>query len=132
MVLGMIWCCRKSRYFPITNELEEYFTRLFRVLDIYHKDSEYLFPADTELGTITNYMVYGFYSRMCKKLGIRVTKDLTRGPHAFRRNAESKALLKVGGNYSMVTPIFGNTPQVAKKHYCTSADVSVIREMLDA
>ena len=122
----------KNRYFPITNELKEYFTRLFKVLDHYYKDSPYLFPADTELGIISNYMVYGFYSRMCKKLGIKVTRDCTKGPHAFRRNAESKALLKAGGNLEVVTPIFGNTPLVAKKHYCTSADVGKIREILDA
>ena len=122
----------KNRYFPITNELEEYFGRLFETLDRYYKDSPYLFPADTDLGVITNYMVYGFYSKMCKKLGIRIIRDVTRGPHAFRRNAESAALLKVGGNIELVTPIFGNTPTVARKHYCTSADAGKIRELLNA
>ena len=71
--------------------------------DKYYPDSEYLFPADTDNGTITNRAVYLVYRKICHKLGIEIQKDNIRGPHSFRRNAITDVVNKskhLFGNYN--------------------------------
>ena len=44
----------------------------------------------TENGVINNAVVYKFYMRMCKKLGIELCHEAMRGPHSFRCNGITK------------------------------------------
>ena len=69
-------------------DLNEYLGRLLTMLDTYYPGSEYLFPdKNTDLGVINNNTVYRLYSRICKKLGIKISRDEIKGTHSFRRNA---------------------------------------------
>jgi integrase len=109
-----------NRKFPRTKQFNEFYKRLVTILNKYHPDSEYLFPADTELGCITNNMVPRFFARMCSKLGLPVSREFIRGTHSLRRNAITKVVNASGGNLVMASELFGNTPKVARKNYYTS------------
>lgn len=121
----------KDRRYPLTDDLLDFLDRLQKVHDKYYSDSEYLFPSKTETGVITNNVVYNFYRRMCASLGIEVSKELTRGPHAFRRNAVTKVVEKSGGNIIMASQLFGNTPEVAKKNYYTGLNMDAAKKILN-
>ena len=77
----------RKRKFPMTADLKNLLERIKEMHDKYYPNNNFLFPADTKNGTITNIAVYGVYRRVCNKLGIPISKDLIRGPHSFRRNA---------------------------------------------
>lgn len=109
----------KDRVFPRTSTLNEFLDRLYGVLDCYYPDTDYLFPAETENGAITNYMVYQFYSRICKKLGIKISREEIKGTHSFRRNAITDVVNESGGNLILAAELFGNSPEIAKKNYYT-------------
>ena len=121
----------KDRLFPRTSTLNEFLERLYVVLDSFYPDSEYLFPADTENGAITNFMVYQFYSRICKKLGIRISRDEIKGTHSFRRNAITDVVNASGGNLILAAELFGNSPEIAKKNYYTGINKEEALEVLN-
>ena len=104
---------------------------MYDVLDKYYPDSEFLFPADTENGTIINNMVYQFYSRTCKKLGIKICREETKGPHSFRRNAVTDVVNASGGDTTLAAGLFGHSPAVAKRNYYTGIDEEKALEVLN-
>ena len=109
----------KDRIFPRTSSVNEFLTRLYKELDSCYPGCEYLFPANTENGVITNNMVYRFYSRICNKLGIAISRDEIKGTHSFRRNAITDVVNASGGNLILASQLFGNSPEVARKNYYT-------------
>ena len=121
----------KSRQFPITREVRDLLERLKEVHRLYYPGSEYLFPADSPEGVITNNTVYNFYRRMCRALDIPVCQDTVRGTHAFRRNAISRYVNLDGGSIEDAARLFGNSALVAEKHYFTGMDVERFRKVLD-
>ena len=122
---------RKNRRFPLTVVyLNEFLERFFTVLDRYYPDSEYLFPANTETGVISNNTVYNYYGRVCKKLGIRICKEVIKGPHSFRRNAITDVVNSTG-NLILASALFGNTPPVAKNNYFTGINDEAAVEALN-
>ena len=76
-------------------------------------------------------MVYQFYSRTCKKLGIRICRDEIKGTHSFRRNAITDVVNASGGNLILAAELFGNSPQVAKKNYYTGINKEEALEVLN-
>ena len=112
----------KDRLFPRTDSLNEFLERLYAVLDKYYPDSDYLFPDDTELGVINNNTVYRLYHRICRKLGIRISREEIKGTHSFRRNAITDVVNATGGNVILASQLFGNSPAVACKNYYTGVD----------
>ena len=64
-------------------------------------------------------MVYQFYSRICKKLGIKISREEIKGTHSFRRNAITDVVNESGGNLILAAELFGNSPEIAKKNYYT-------------
>ncbi len=112
----------KDRLFPMTDALREFLTRLYAVLDKYYPKSEFLFPADTEIGVITNNTVYRLYHRICDKLGIEISREAIKGTHSFRRNAITDVVNATGGNVILASQLFGNSPAVAAKNYYTGVD----------
>ena len=121
----------KERQFPITREVRDLLERLKEVHRLYYPGSEYLFPADSPEGVITNNTVYNFYRRMCRALEIPVCQDTVRGTHAFRRNAISRYVNLEGGSIEDAARLFGNSALVAEKHYFTGMDVERFRKVLD-
>lgn len=105
--------------------------RLKDVHDRYYPDSDFLFPAKTEEGCITNNTVYGFYRRMCKKLNIPISRDLIKGTHAFRRTQITAAVNNSGGNLVMAAELFGNSPEVIRKNYFTGVPMDAAREIVE-
>ena len=113
----------KNRLFPKTELVKDFMKRLEAMLDEYYPDSEYLFPdRNTELGVINNNTVYRLYSRICRKLGIRISREETKGTHSFRRNAITDVVNSTGGNVILASKLFGNSPAVACNRYYTGID----------
>jgi len=122
----------KIRFFPVTTKIKDILSRLRKCHELNGIESEYLFPAKSDNGVITNNTVYNFYRRMCKALGIPIQKDLIKGTHSFRRNAITKVVNNTGGNVILAAQLFGNSPDVALKHYFTKADEEQARKALEA
>lgn len=121
-----------NRIFPLTKDLREFLRRLKDVHEKYYPASEFLFPdANTENGCITNNVVYLFYRRLCKKLGIKICREITKGTHAFRRTRITEVANKSGGNLLLASQLFGNSPEVAKKHYYTGINVDEALKVLE-
>ena len=97
--------------------------RLRDVHSAYHINSQYLFPANSDNGVITNNTVYNFYRRMCKKLNIEVSKEFIKGTHSFRRNAITDVINSTNVNILLASQLFGNTPEVARKNYYTGINL---------
>lgn len=114
----------KDRFYPLTDELKEFFERLKKVHKRYYPDSKYLFPAETPNGVITNNTVYNFYRRMLKKLGYKVDKEKIMGTHSFRRNAITTVLNNSNGDLVMTSLLFGNSPDVIREFYYTGLDIN--------
>lgn len=122
----------KDRKFPITSQLREFLDRLRAVHDEYYPDSNYLFPDPSQKnGTINNRATYRLYSRMCKKLGIPISRDFTRGPHSFRRNGITNVCNAKGGNIVMASLLYGNSPRSASMHYYTGINLNEAKEILE-
>lgn len=121
----------KSRKFPMTDDLQEFMTRLKFVHETYYPNSKFLFPADTDNGCITNNHIYNFYRRMCKKIGIEISKDIIKGTHAFRRTRITEVINKTNGNVIMASKLFGNTPNVAEQNYFTGINLETARMVLN-
>lgn len=121
----------KDRRFPITNRIKEF---LGRLKDAQHKAGyfgEYLFPADNELGYISNAAVYQVYRRICNRISVSVNKEVVRGPHAFRRNGITDVVKKSNGNILMASQLYGNTPSIAEKNYYLGLDMDAARQLLE-
>ena len=112
----------EDREIPIFPELADLLSRIRYVHKRFQIQSDFIFPANSETGCITNYTVYGFYRRMCKKLGIILCREQIKGPHSFRRNVGSRIVNNSGGNVELATQILGNSPEVFREHYYTGAE----------
>ena len=121
----------KDRYFPRSNALNEFLERLMEVHDKYYPESEYLFPFDNDNGVISNNIVYNYYHRVCKKLGIVLCREEMKGTHSFRRNAITDVVNASGGNVILASSLFGNSPEVAKKNYYTGINMDEALEVLN-
>lgn len=121
-----------DRVFPLTEELAEFLTRLRAVRDKYYPDSPYLFPDESQKNmVINNYVVYRLYGRMCRNLGIEISREYTKGPHSFRRNGITRVCNASGGNIYLASQLYGNSPQSASRHYYTGIDVDQAKNVLD-
>lgn len=121
----------KDRKYPMTNDLRAFLERLKAFHRVNGWDSQYLFPVANEYGCITTKSIYSFYHRMCKNLGIATSKDFIKGTHAFRRTRITEVTNKSGGNIVMASQLFGNSPEIAKKHYYTGLDLEEARRVLN-
>lgn len=121
----------KDRSFPVTEDLREFLERLKVMHDKYYPDSNFLFPADTPNGCITNNAVYLVYQGICQSLGIEIVKDEIKGPHSFRRNAITDVINSTNGNAVLASSLFGNSPDVARKNYYTGVNLAAAKEILD-
>lgn len=120
----------EDREIPIFPELGDLLVRIKAVHDRYGIKSDFLFPADSETGCITNYTVYEFYRRMCRKLGIKLCRDKMKGPHSYRRNVGSRIVNNSNGNIELATQILGNSPEVFREHYYTGAERDMVASAL--
>ncbi len=120
-----------DRSFPRTNALDNLLERIKIVHEKYYPDSQYLFPANSNTGVITNKTVYNFYRRVLKKLDIKVDPEIIKGPHSFRRNAITDFVNETNGNIVLASQIFGNSPQVARKNYLTTLDLTSAADALN-
>ena len=76
-----------DRVFPLTEELTEFLTRLRAVHDEFYPDSSYLFPDESQKNkVINNHVVYRLYVRMCRNLGIEISREYTKGPQSASRH----------------------------------------------
>lgn len=121
-----------DRKYPLTKELKAFLGRLRTVDETFYPDSDFLFPAASENGCITNNAIYEFYRRICRKLGIKIGREVVKGTHSFRRNAISKVVNSTDGNLVMASQLFGNSPEVARKNYYTGLDLDKALAVLDA
>lgn len=121
----------QNRKFPRTRKVDELLGRLAAVHDQHYPESPYLFPADTENGCITNSTVYNYYHRICDKLGIEISRELTKGTHAFRRTRITEVATNPNGNIIIASKLFGNSPEVAAKNYFTGVNLAKARELLE-
>ncbi len=124
----------RTRKIPIYEEAEELLRKLYTVHKEYYPDSEFLFPARDKRNTngcIGIHSVYEYYRKMCKALGISTREGITRGPHAFRRNACTDFINASGGDVYMASMIFGNSPQTINQNYFTSSNMRTAREALN-
>ena len=122
---------KKPRYYAIADMEEEFLKKLLNVHDTYYPDSPYLFPADTENGCITCAVVGEFHHDLCKALNIPVSKDLKRGPHAFRRTRITEVINSTNGNTVLAAQMFGNSPETIRKNYYTKDNIAKQREALN-
>lgn len=122
----------RDRRFPISGNLREFLIRFDKIHRHYYSDSSFLFPADNENGVISNCVVYNFYYRMCRKLGIRISRDYIKGTHSFRRNAITDVVNSTNGNIILASQIFGNSPDVARRNYFSGADISLAVDALNS
>ncbi|SDB15432.1 tyrosine-type recombinase/integrase [Eubacterium oxidoreducens] len=122
----------KDRNIVRFDVLDEFLKRLKEMQNRFYPNSEFLFPDDRqEMEVITNETVYKLYSRICKKCGIKISKDLIKGTHSFRRNAVTRLLNESGGNTLLASSQFGHSAVVAMKHYYTGMNEEKAREMLN-
>lgn len=120
-----------KRRFPITDELNDFLKRLKERNEVYFPNSNFLFLANNELGTITNRAVYDVYVKLCKKLDIPRIKGIIRGPHSFRRNIITFITNATNGNIQMAASLCGNHTEVAQKNYYTGPDLESSKNILD-
>lgn len=122
----------RARQFPVTEELRDYFERLKSAHHAGGYDSKFLFPSKKNAnGCITNETVYNFYYRMCKKLQIPTSKDITKGTHAFRRTRITEITNMSGGNLLMASLLLGNSPNVALSNYYTGINLEEAKRVLE-
>lgn len=121
----------KDRIFPRTDAINEFLKRLYAVLDKHYPGNAYLFPDDTQLGVINNNTVYRLYYRICRKLGIKISREEIKGTHSFRRNAITDVVNATGGNVILASQIFGNSPAVACKNYYVGVDTGTALSALN-
>ncbi len=76
--------------------------------------------------------VYSRYRRICRKLGIKLSREFIKGTHSFRRNAISKVANASNGVLAMAAELYGNSPQVAYANYYTGINLESAKNVLDA
>lgn len=113
----------RDRKYPMSDDLKDLLKRLKSVHDKYYPDSAYLFPAKTENGVISNYIVYNLYRRMIKMLGYKQKNGVILGTHSFRRNAITRTVNASNGNMVLAAKMFGNSPQVIQSNYYTGINL---------
>lgn len=121
----------EDRLFPITNDISDLLTRLKYVHDRFYPDSEFLFPANTENGCISNNAVYHFYRKVKNQLGFKQDIGVIIGTHSFRRNAISNTINASNGNIVMTANLYGNSPEVIRKHYFLGIDLDKATQILN-
>ena len=122
----------KDRRFPITREVRVCLEKIQMLHDTYYPESTFLFPAENDNGCITNNVVYQLYRRICRKLGIKLSREFIKGTHSFRRNAISKVANASNGGLAMAAELYGNSPQVAYANYYTGVNLESAKNVLDA
>ena len=116
---------KKIRIFPLTPELDEFFTRLKKHNDVYHPGSNYLFPNENEpLGCMSLGGTYKIHEKICKKYGIPISKELIKGTHAFRRVHET-AFLNETGSTQWSEGIYGHNERTVKEFYLMQQNAQV-------
>lgn len=108
----------QDRCFPITKSIREFLDRYLPIISEYNV----LFPADTESGVISNRSIYKLYQRICKRLGIEITREKIKGTHSFRRNQITKVANETG-DLMLTAQMFGNSPITIQKNYYTGYDL---------
>lgn len=121
----------KNRKYPMSDDLKDLLKRLKSVHDRYYPDSAYLFPAKTENGVISNYIVYNLYRRMIKSLGYQQTDGVILGTHSFRRNAITRTVNASNGNLVLAAEMFGNSPEVIRSNYYTGLDIEDAKSVVN-
>lgn len=117
-----------DRYFPLTDDISEFIDRLSQITG----NSKYLFPNDANpTGIISNAAPYKFYQRMCKNLGIELTRDVIKGPHSFRRIGITKVTNSPKGNIEMASILYGNSVYSATRNYYTGIDMNTAKDILN-
>ena len=73
--------------------------------------SEYLFPAVGSLGPMRKTMLYGWFKKLSRQLGIPMT------PHNFRHAIASLLIKKYPGQYEAVAVLLGDTEGTVRTYY---------------
>lgn len=118
----------KKRRLAITPKVRELLDTIRSIQYRTNRLSIYLFPADTELGCITNAVIPQHFDELCRKAGIFVSRDLTRGTHAFRRNFESD-LYSVSESKDIAADMTGNTKAVFDSNYSMGMSVEKMMQI---
>nr|MCR5177970.1 tyrosine-type recombinase/integrase [Lachnospiraceae bacterium] len=122
-----------NRRFPQTSEIRDFLEKYREVCNDYFPGSKFLFPSDdTESGVINNRVVYRFYSRMCDKLGIKISREAMKGPHSFRRNGITRVANNSGGDLLLASRLFGNSPETAMRNYYTGYNMEKALSVLES
>ena len=58
-----------------------------------------------------------------------ISKEVKRGPHAFRRTRITEVINNTGGNVVLAAQMFGNSPETIRKNYYTK---DTIKKQLEA
>lgn len=101
---------RKSRQFPLCDEIIQLLRRIYRVQEQYGVLCEYIF-TDCEGGYIKPQRITDCAKRLTKYLGIHGG-----GVTALRKTINSN-LRKQGVSVTVASSILGHTPEVNEKHY---------------
>lgn len=121
-----------DRSFPITKDIKDLLNRLRVVNRTYFDNSVFLFPDDKNInGVINNNVVYHFYSRMCKKLNIEISREFLKGPHSFRRNGITKVANSPNGNMVIASTLYGNSVLSASNNYYAGVSNELAKKILD-
>lgn len=107
-----------DRVFPVTTQIQEFLSRLPRT-------DKYLFPG------INNNVVYKQYRRMCKRLGIEISRECIKGPHSFRRNGITNICNRKGGTLAIAATLYGNSPISINKHYYGGVSATEAKRILE-
>ncbi len=108
---------KNNRAFPMTPVINDYLYRLKENNSIYHPDSNFLFPNEKQpSGCISLGGVYKIHEKICKKLGIPISKDFIKGTHAFRRVHETEFIGETGSS-KLSEEIYGHTEKTVDEHY---------------
>ena len=118
----------KKRRLAITPKVRELLSTIMDIQRRTNRLSVFLFPAETEIGCITNTVIPQHFDELCKKAGIFVSRNLTRGTHAFRRNFESD-LYSVSESKDIAADMTGNTKTVFDSNYSMGMSVEKMMQL---
>lgn len=121
----------KDREYPIADQEAVFLRKLYEVHEKYYPESPFLFPADTPNGCITCQAVMGYHRKLCDKLGIPMSNEYRRGPHAFRRTRITDIVNATGGNVYLAALMYGNSPETIRKNYYTQDSLENQRAALN-
>lgn len=121
---------KKTRRIAITSRAQTVLDEIKEAQGKSGKFSVWLFPDHTENGCITNNPVPKLLTRICKKCGIAISRDLIRGTHAFRRNFSTD--VANASSIEDAAQMLGHTPEVDKTSYNAGMDPDKMRKILQA